>query len=82
MKKGCTGYLALLIRGEGEKPSLVEIPLVCEYSDIIQDDLLGQPPEREVQFGIDLLPGTTPIWKAPYRMAPAKLKELKTQLKE
>lgn len=45
-------------------------------------DLPGLPPSREVDFSIDLLPGSSPIAKAPYRMAPAELKELKSQLQE
>ena len=40
------------------------------------------PPDREIEFSIDLIPGTQPIYKAPYRMAPAELKELKEQLQE
>ena len=46
------------------------------------EDLPGLPPDREVEFSIDLVPGTAPISKAPYRMALAKLKELKGQLEE
>ena len=46
------------------------------------EDLPGLPPDREVDFSIDLLPGTAPISKAPYRMALVELKELKEQLKE
>lgn len=45
-------------------------------------DLSGLPPVREIDFSIELLPGTMPISQAPYRMAPAELKELKTQLQE
>ena len=46
------------------------------------DDLLGLPPEREIDFPIDLVPGTASISLPTYRMAPAELKELKTQLQE
>ena len=49
---------------------------------MFQEDLLGLPPIREIDFAIDLVPGTAPISKTPYRMAPAELKELKTQLQE
>ena len=58
------------------------VPIVCEFQDVFPDDLPGLPPEREIEFGIDLLLGTTPIFKPPYRMAPAELKELKDQLQE
>ena len=46
------------------------------------DDIAGLPPEREVEFTIDLIPGTEPISIPPYRMAPAELRELKAQLEE
>ncbi|NDK30177.1 reverse transcriptase family protein, partial [Nesterenkonia haasae] len=46
------------------------------------EELPGLPPEREIEFCIDLEPGTKPISKAPYRMAPIELQELKTQLQE
>ena len=46
------------------------------------DDIAGFPPEREVEFTIDLIPGTEPISIPPYRMAPAELRELKAQLEE
>ena len=46
------------------------------------DDIAGLPPEREVEFTIDLIPGTKPISIPPYRMAPAELRELKAQLEE
>ena len=44
------------------------------------DELPGLPPSREIEFAIDLIPGSKPASKAPYRMAPAELKELKVQL--
>ncbi|GJV57292.1 putative reverse transcriptase domain-containing protein [Tanacetum coccineum] len=46
------------------------------------DELPGLPPAREIEFGIELIPGAEPISKAPYRMAPVELKELKEQLQE
>ena len=59
-----------------------DIPIVREFSDVFPDDLLGLPSDREIEFSIDLLLGTAPISKAPYRMAPTELKELKEQLVE
>ncbi|KAL0561654.1 hypothetical protein IC582_002094 [Cucumis melo] len=67
---------------QGSKPRLEDIPVVQDFSDVFSDDLHGLPPNREIEFSIDLIPGTTPISQPPYRMAPKELKELKTQLQE
>ncbi|WMV43384.1 hypothetical protein MTR67_036769 [Solanum verrucosum] len=56
--------------------------VVNEFPEVFPEDLPGVPPEREINFGIDLLPDTQPISIPPYRMAPAELKELKEQLKD
>ena len=61
---------------------LDDIPIVREFSDVFPEDLPGIPIDREIEFSIDFLPRTSPILKAPYRMAPTKLKELKEQLQE
>ena len=61
---------------------LEEIPVVCEYTDVFPDDLPGMPPDREIEFIIELQPGTAPISKRPYRMPPKELAELKIQLQE
>ena len=53
-----------------------------QVSDIFPDDLPGLPPNRELEFGIELLLGSTPISIPPYRMAPMELKELKIQLQD
>jgi hypothetical protein len=55
---------------------------VKDFSDVFPEDLPGMPPEREIEFIIDLLPGTTPISKRPYRMGVNELEELKKQLRE
>ncbi|WVZ97239.1 hypothetical protein U9M48_042789 [Paspalum notatum var. saurae] len=62
--------------------AIAKIPIVCEYSDVFPEELPGLPPDRDVEFRIDLVPGTAPVSKRPYRMAPDELKELKTQLQE
>ncbi|KAJ1691029.1 hypothetical protein LUZ63_015184 [Rhynchospora breviuscula] len=51
-------------------------------TELLAEEISGLPPEREIEFPIDLIPGTTPISKTPYRMAPAEMKELKVQLDE
>jgi hypothetical protein len=62
--------------------SLDEIPVVCEYPDVFRDELSGMPPDRDVEFVMELQPGTAPISKRPYRMPPKELAKLKTQLQE
>ena len=59
-----------------------EIPIFCEFLDVFPDDLPGMPPDRDVEFKIELQPGTAPISRRPYKMAPNELAELKVQLKE
>ena len=59
-----------------------KIPAVKEFPNVFPKELSGIPPEREVNLSIEVVHGTTPISRAPYRMAPTELKELKTQLHE
>jgi hypothetical protein len=61
---------------------LEDIPVVCEYPDVFPDDLPGVPPDRDIEFIIELQPGTAPISKRPYRMPPNELTELKIQLQD
>ncbi|KAJ8633073.1 hypothetical protein MRB53_026409 [Persea americana] len=81
VRSGCEGYLAFIMedkRSQGVK----EIPIVCEFLDIFPKEIPGLPPVREIDFTIELLPGTAPISIAPYRMTPTELGELKIQLQE
>ncbi|KAI3472595.1 hypothetical protein Pfo_030078, partial [Paulownia fortunei] len=83
LNKGCVGYLASVLDTSVEaqlKPENVDV--VQEFVEVFPDDLPGLPPNREIEFVIDVMPGTTSISKAPYRMAPTELKELKVQLQE
>jgi hypothetical protein len=50
---------------EGVKPE--DIPVVCEFADVFSDDLPGMPPDRDIEFIIELQLGTTPISKRPYK---------------
>jgi hypothetical protein len=59
-----------------------KIPVVCEYVDVFPDELPRMLPDQDIEFAIELQPGTTPISKRPYRMPPAELAELKKQLQE
>ncbi|KAA0047905.1 retrotransposon protein, putative, Ty3-gypsy subclass [Cucumis melo var. makuwa] len=72
-------------KGEGSSEvdmSLSPAPVVRDYSDVFPEELPGLPPQREIEFAIELESGTVPISRAPYRMAPVELKELKVQLQE
>ncbi|EOX93994.1 DNA/RNA polymerases superfamily protein [Theobroma cacao] len=82
VQKRYSAYLAYVIDTSNGEPKLEDIPIVSEFSDVFPDDLPGLPPDRELEFPIDLLPGTAPISIPPYRMAPAELKELKVQLQD
>src|SRR5688572_14148163 len=62
--------------------TLESIPVVNEFLDVFLEDLPGLPPDRAVEFTIELEPGTAPISRRPYRMPPKELAELKTQLQE
>ena len=61
---------------------LEEIPVVNEFQDVFPTELPEMPLVREIEFTIDLIPGTTPIAQAPYKMGPKELKELKEQIDE
>ena len=61
---------------------LTSIPVVCEFSDVFPEDLPQLPPDRDVEFTIELEPSTAPISRCPYRMAPKELAEMKKQLEE
>ena len=76
------GWLASLTLEYEERPDLDLHRVVCEYVDVFPGELLGLPPQRVVDFGIELHPGTSPISMTPHRMAPIELQELIVQLKE
>ena len=82
LRKGCQGYLAFVVDRRQEGTRLEDIPIVKEFPDVFLDDISGLPLDREVEFTIDLIPGTKPISIPSYRMSPAELRELKAQLEE
>ncbi|KAL0556362.1 hypothetical protein IC582_004875 [Cucumis melo] len=82
LSQGTWGILASVVDIREPEVSLSSEPVVREYPDVFPNELLGLSPPREVDFAIELEPGTAPISRAPYRMAPAELKELKVQLHE
>ena len=71
-----------MIDSKQETPKIEDIPVVNEFLDIFPEELPRLPPDWEIEFMIELAPGTEPISKAPYRMAPVEMKELAKQLQE
>ncbi|WVZ93955.1 hypothetical protein U9M48_039904 [Paspalum notatum var. saurae] len=65
-----------------EAQLIEKIPVVSDFSDVFLEELPGLPPDRDVEFAIELVPGTAPVSRRPYKMAPDELKELKVQLQE
>ncbi|WMV10110.1 hypothetical protein MTR67_003495 [Solanum verrucosum] len=77
--KGCVYHLVRVSDSSAKIPHIQSVPVVKEFPEVFPDDLPRVPPEREIDFGMDLIPDTRPITIPPYRMAPAELKE---QLKD
>ncbi|GKC58464.1 putative reverse transcriptase domain-containing protein [Tanacetum coccineum] len=69
----------LIIRDEKR---LEDIPVIREFSEVFPKNLPGLPPVRQVEFQIDLIPGATPVARAPYRLAPSEMQELSDPLQE
>ena len=80
--KGATGYLAYVVNQSKDKNKVEHVHVVKEFPDVFPEELNTLPPEREVEFTIDLLPEAISLSKTPYQMALAELKELKDQLQE
>ncbi|KAI3681031.1 hypothetical protein L6452_35813 [Arctium lappa] len=80
--KGCSSFLAYVIDAKLEKKRLKDVKVVNEFPDVFPDDLPGLPPDRQVEFKIDLAPGEAPIARAPYRLAPSEMKEMMGQLQD
>ncbi|GKC09678.1 putative reverse transcriptase domain-containing protein, partial [Tanacetum coccineum] len=84
--KGHHVYLASIIAKETEDRSgekqLEDVPIVRDFPEVFLEELPGLPPTRQVEFQIDFMPGAAPVARAPYRLAPSKMKELSEQLQE
>src|SRR5581483_9465550 len=72
VKGGGVSYLVYLMESIGvkKKKTVADVPVVRDFPDVFPEDLPGVPPERQVEFGIDLILGAAPVVKAPYRLAP------------
>ncbi|GJU64399.1 putative nucleotidyltransferase, ribonuclease H [Tanacetum coccineum] len=76
------GITKALKSAKEDEPKLNDISVVREFEDVFPEDLSGLPPQRQVEFRIELVPGATPIAKSPYRLAPSEMQELSGQLQE
>jgi hypothetical protein len=82
VRNGALAFLAYVKAGSGGERKLKDIPIVCNYPNVFAEVTSGLPPDREIKFTIDLMPRTQPIHKAPYRISPSELKDLKKQLED
>ncbi|GJT24950.1 putative reverse transcriptase domain-containing protein [Tanacetum coccineum] len=83
--QGCQVFLIQMMKEEKtEIPErrIKDVPVVRDFPEVFPEDLPGLPPTRQVEFHIELIPGAAPVARAPYRLAPAEMKELAEQLKE
>ncbi|XP_073129371.1 uncharacterized protein [Henckelia pumila] len=77
LESGREGYLICVVDLYTESVGIGCFTIVNEFPDVFPDEILGLPHVREVEFGIDMIPGTSPISRAPYRLAPSEMRELK-----
>ncbi|XP_073298481.1 uncharacterized protein [Primulina huaijiensis] len=82
LDSGHEGFLVYVVDLSQDERWISDIPVVCEFPDLFPKETPGFPPQQEVEFSIELMPGTEPISRAPYRLAPVELKELKKQLQD
>ncbi|GJR71242.1 putative reverse transcriptase domain-containing protein [Tanacetum coccineum] len=83
--QGCQVFLIQMMKEEKTEISerrIEDVPVVRDFPKVFPEDLPGLPPTRQVEFHIELIPGAAPVARAPYRLAPAEMKELAEQLKE
>ena len=77
IRKGYKAFLALILDSKRGQVDVEKIPVVREFPDVFPEELPGIPLERKVDLSVEIALGTTHVCRAPYRMAPAELKELK-----
>ncbi|XP_028119844.1 uncharacterized protein LOC114317338 [Camellia sinensis] len=80
--KGCVGYLCSILYIETTEVGVENIQIVSEFPNVFPEELPGDLIDRDIEFVIDIVPGTQPISKAPYKMSPTEMKELKIQLQQ
>ncbi|GJR50434.1 putative reverse transcriptase domain-containing protein [Tanacetum coccineum] len=82
ISRGCQVFIIQVMEKKSDEKRLEDIPVVREFSEIFPENLPGLPPVRQVEFQSDLIPGATPVARAPYRLAPSEMQDLSDQLQE
>ena len=82
MRQGHPLYLCHINQEGKNEVNPYDITVVREFVDVFSEEIPGMPPQWEIDSTIDLVPGMGPILKAPYRMDPKEMEELKSQLKK
>nr|GEZ88602.1 hypothetical protein [Tanacetum cinerariifolium] len=81
-RKRTLGATKTLMSTKADEPELSDIPIVLDFTDVFPKDLSRLPPQRQVEFRMDLIPRATSVTKSPYRLAPLEMQELSEQLQE
>ncbi|KAI3739961.1 hypothetical protein L2E82_30375 [Cichorium intybus] len=82
VSKGGVSYLAYVSFAKPDQVGKESVKIVNEYPDVFPEELPGLPPDRQIEFAIELVPGAAPVARAPYRLAPSEMEELRKQLEE
>ncbi|GKB51080.1 putative reverse transcriptase domain-containing protein, partial [Tanacetum coccineum] len=82
VERGCHLFLAHVTKNKSKEKRMKDLSVICDFPEVFPEELSGLPPPRQVEFRIDLVPGTAPVTRAPYRLAPSEMKELSVQLQE
>ncbi|GJV59341.1 hypothetical protein Tco_1465441 [Tanacetum coccineum] len=80
IKRGCYLFLAHVTESKSKEKRMENVPVIHDFPEVFPKELLGLPPSRQVEFLINLVPRVAPVARAPYRLAPSKMKELSVQL--
>nr|GFB12456.1 putative reverse transcriptase domain-containing protein [Tanacetum cinerariifolium] len=82
IERGSQLFVAHVIQKEPQEKRLEDVPVIRDFLEVFPNDLPGLPPPWQVEFRIDLVPGTAPVIRAPYWLAPSLMKELVKQLQK
>ncbi|XP_076958034.1 uncharacterized protein LOC143633664 [Bidens hawaiensis] len=80
LRKGCPAFLVNVVDTKAKERKIEDIPVVRDFPEVFPEDLPGLPPQRQVEFRIDLVQDAAPIARSPYRLAPSEMQELSNQL--